>query len=474
MRNKYFILVLTFVCLLIGESSYSQDWGDFDDDYGWGDSDSDEDFSGPEWDGGVTIINDYHAPEPDYSDLYDPYNYGYQPPPEEDEQHEDPPVQTPSTPPTPPTATVDPEVCTLAVCTKPGYVVDSDKCECVPQPRIWYLDNDGDDYYSNSVYESERPSENYKESIKGYDCDDNDSSKSAGADCGFRIWYLDADGDGYHSDQTEELNCPGTGWVLTTQGVDCDENDPMKTTDCVTPVWYIDNDQDRYYADARQVNESPGDGWIKGETKGKDCDDTVYNKDNICYTPLKDPCLKKVLDAILNADASKNVFTKLFNDNFGTNLNCVITFIEYSNSKNTDVDAFAKQTGPDSFDIRLNMAALGYASDEYVAATIYHEILHNFLTMLYPDASEAEQHEEIERDWREAIADQLKLDFPTLSDQDAKGLAWGGLGDTAAYQKLLADDKKNNTGITGAIAASNKNFKNLNNTNTTTYGTNCN
>lgn len=128
---------------------------------------------------------------------------------------------------------------------------------------------------------------------------------------------------------------------------------------------------------------------------------------------------------------------------------------------------------PDSFDLRLNLAALGDASDEYVTATIYHEIIHNFLNMLYPDSTEAEQHEEMERDWREVMENQLKSDFPHLSNKDAYGLAWGGLGDTPAYQKLLADDKKNNTGITGDIAASNKNFKNLNNTNTTTYGTPC-
>ncbi|MEO7978278.1 hypothetical protein [Flavobacterium sp.] len=116
----------------------------------------------------------------------------------------------------------------------------------------------------------------------------------------------------------------------------------------------------------------------------------------------------------------------MFKDNFGTDLNCVINFIEYSNANKSDVDAFAAQSGSDSFDIRFNMAALDYSSDEYVTATIYHEIIHNFLSMLYPDATAAEQHEEMERDWREVMADQLKLDFPGLSAADAAGLAWGG------------------------------------------------
>lgn len=461
MKNKYFILVLTFLCILVSQTSFGQDYND-----SWG---ADGDIIGDDLDE-VVVVNDYQ--EPDYSeytnaDLYDPYNYGHEPTPIEDEDpHNDDPVVNPTNP-----ATPDPEVCTLAVCTKTGYVVDTNLCACVPVPQYWYLDNDGDDYDGGSLYQAEKPSGNYKASTKGGDCDDTNATKN-GSNCGLPNWYFDNDGDGYHGDIQDSATSPGTNWKLATMGEDCDDDDPTRTTDCVTPVWFLDNDQDSYYAEMKQVNESPGDGWIKGTPKGKDCDDAVYNKDNVCYTPLKDPCLKKSLDAILKASPSTNVFTKLFNDNFGTNLGCVINFIEYSNPKEADVDGKAHKIDDDNFELMLNLSALDYASDEYITATIYHEIIHNYLTVT-GILGEVSQHEEMQKNWQTVMAEQLKLDFPNLSDEDAKGLSWGGLGDTTGYQKLLADDKKNNTGVTGAIAASNKNFKNLNNTNTTTYGTNC-
>ena len=306
MKNKYFILVFTFFCLLVGQSSYSQDWDDFDDDFGWDDFSNDdsgwygdEDFTGPEWNGGVVVYNDYHAP--DYSeylnaDLYDPYNYGYQSPPEEDEQQEDPPVRTPTTPTTP--ATPDPEVCSLVVCTEPGATVDRNKCECVAPQKPWYLDDDGDDYYASYKFASEKPSGNYKDSGIGLDCDDNDASKNEGSECGYKMWYLDWDGDGYHSDQTEELNSPGVGWILTTKGVDCDEMDPDKNYYCGDKMWYTDNDNDGWYADLKGAPYNPGSGWIEYTAKppkGQDCDDTKSSANNIC-APLDDCAeIKKLL-----------------------------------------------------------------------------------------------------------------------------------------------------------------------------------
>lgn len=462
MRNKYFILVLTFLCIIVSQESFGQDYND----NSW---DADGDVVGDPLDE-VVIVNDYHDSSDDVdpnADLYDPYNYGNEPTPiEDDDPHNDAPVTNPTT-----SVTPEPTVCTLVGCSSAGYVVDTSLCACVPVPKTWYLDNDGDDYYSGTMFQAEKPSGNYKASTKGGDCDDTDATKN-GSNCGLPLWYFDNDGDGYHGDIQDSATSPGTNWKLATMGEDCDDDDPTRTTDCVTPVWFLDNDQDSYYAEMKQVNESPGDGWIKGTPKGKDCDDTIYSKDNVCYTPLKDPCLKKSLDAILNASPSTNVFTKLFNDNFGTNLGCIITFIEYSDATKSYIDAFAKQTGSDSFDLSLNLAALDYASDEYITATIYHEMIHNYLTTI-GIKDELQQHEEMQKNWQTVMAEQLKLDFPNLSDEDAKGLSWGGLGDTTGYQKLLADDKKNNTGVTGAIAASNKNFKNLNNTNTTTYGTPC-
>ena len=282
MRNKYFILVLTFLCILVSQTSFGQDYNDLTDN-SWG---ADGDIIGDDLDE-VVVVNDYH--EPDYSeyinaDLYDPYNHSNDPIPVNFEEPEGDPVVNPTNP-----ATPDPEVCTLSVCTKTGYEVNTALCACVPIPRYWYLDNDGDDYYASTMYQGEKPTGNYKETTKGDDCDDNDALKN-GANCGYLNWYLDWDGDGYHSDTDQSVLSPGTGWVLTTKGVDCDENDPTKTTYCGDKMWYTDNDNDGWYANLKGSEESPGTGYIDYAAKppkGQDCDDTKPSANNIC-APIDD------------------------------------------------------------------------------------------------------------------------------------------------------------------------------------------
>lgn len=213
MRNKYFILVLTFLCIIVSQESFGQDYND----NSW---DADGDVVGDPLDE-VVIVNDYHDSSDDVdpnADLYDPYNYGNEPTPiEDDDPHNDDPVVNPKNPVTP-----DPEVCTLAVCTTPGYTVDSKLCACVPPPKLWYLDNDGDDYYSAMLFEGQKPSGNYKDTTKGFDCNDNDSTKNT--DCGTPIWYFDWDGDGYYSDIQDSDTSPGTNWSLTTKGQDCNDD----------------------------------------------------------------------------------------------------------------------------------------------------------------------------------------------------------------------------------------------------------
>lgn len=324
MKNKYFILAFTLLCILVGQKSYSQDWQDSDDDWGWGGSDddqsgwyNDEDFSGPEWQGGVVINNDYHAPDySDYlnADLYDPYNYGYQPPQDDDDQQNDPPVTTPpTTPPTPPTPP-DPEVCSLVTCSIPGYTVDREICECVPPMKAWYLDDDGDGYFATGVSAREKPEGNYTESTLGYDCDDTNPFKNVGSDCGYKMWYLDWDGDGYHSDTNESADSPGIGWVLTTLGVDCDENDPTKNVYCGNKMWYTDNDNDGWYGTLKSSENSPGPEWIDyaaNPPKGQDCDDTKPSVNNICATI--DDCAE-IKKQLLN-QKFKDIISALSNSN---------------------------------------------------------------------------------------------------------------------------------------------------------------
>lgn len=49
-----------------------------------------------------------------------------------------------------------------------------------------------------------------------------------------KTWYLDYDGDGYHSETYDAVNRPGDKWKTTTSGVDCDDTRPQYTTVCCT------------------------------------------------------------------------------------------------------------------------------------------------------------------------------------------------------------------------------------------------
>jgi hypothetical protein len=47
-----------------------------------------------------------------------------------------------------------------------------------------------------------------------------------------QTWYLDYDGDGYHSETYEAVASPGDKWITGTRGVDCDDTRPQYTTAC--------------------------------------------------------------------------------------------------------------------------------------------------------------------------------------------------------------------------------------------------
>ncbi len=63
---------------------------------------------------------------------------------------------------------------------------------------------------------------------RGSDCDDTE------AECEKKKWYLDNDGDGYHSDTEESCDKPGDKWKQSTSGTDCDDTDAGKTENCDT------------------------------------------------------------------------------------------------------------------------------------------------------------------------------------------------------------------------------------------------
>jgi len=86
-------------------------------------------------------------------------------------------------------------------------------------PYNYYNDNDDPFYpYEDDQYP---PGDN----------NNNNDSTTSGSPAAIRIWYLDWDGDRYHS-KIVSGTYPGEGWILDTKGLDCDDNDPAITTQC--------------------------------------------------------------------------------------------------------------------------------------------------------------------------------------------------------------------------------------------------
>jgi hypothetical protein len=127
-----------------------------------------------------------------------------------------------------PTATVSnlpPGVQTITVTVKDAnnFSQTTTTTITVTAASTWYLDVDGDGYYVSTVQSCTNPGEGYRATgnVLG-DCDDNDLNVWQSVDL-----YIDFDSDGY--DAGIEKVCYGesipTGYSLTTNGTDCNDND---------------------------------------------------------------------------------------------------------------------------------------------------------------------------------------------------------------------------------------------------------
>ncbi|MBK8705730.1 MAG: putative metal-binding motif-containing protein [Saprospiraceae bacterium] len=131
----------------------------------------------------------------------------------------------------------------------------------------YYLDADGDNYYTGSpVMACTSPGMDYVTSvIGGGDCDDDNSAVNPGANeivngiddnCNGQTdetgitYYRDVDGDGYGDPNDSVLaGSPPPGYVL--DNTDCNDNDPLEKPG---QTWYADTDNDGYSNGITQVS----------------------------------------------------------------------------------------------------------------------------------------------------------------------------------------------------------------------------
>ena len=169
---------------------------------------------------------------------------------------------------------------------------------------------------------------------------------------------------------------------------------------------------------------------------------------------LTNTCLKGVLSYIRNSTPVLPSMVVSILQNFNVSTTKNIEFKEFQTTP--DVDGDEIPLNPDNSEIRLNTNALANASEEYIAATIFHEILHSYLT-LYEDFDRNLHHDEMANKYVYPMADAIKAMYPSISTQDAIDLAWGGLHATNAWNEL-------SSGAKDRINETIEKYKNLNET----------
>ena len=176
---------------------------------------------------------------------------------------------------------------------------------------------------------------------------------------------------------------------------------------------------------------------------------------------LQNPCLVSVLQSLNNADL-KNAISKLLINTFGQSDKFNVTFIE------DELSYASTSGGPDNYgNININVylpTSLSNSSKEYIAETMFHEILHAYLD--YKEIigketpSELDQHIEMAQGYVDNEVIALREIFPSLSIPDATALVLGGFGQLQEEKPDYFDNllSKYNTDE-NAVASTNGSYK---------------
>lgn len=166
--------------------------------------------------------------------------------------------------------------------------------------------------------------------------------------------------------------------------------------------------------------------------------DEVYTIESIVDTSITDPCLKYVIDSILGVPGHKSQLNQLYTQ-FQTQPDAykflykqdttLQTLSGSPASGHTDVDTLTG--GVLQITLTLNPKYLKDASREFVAAVIYHEIIHAYLKVKFPDLTFTDHHNIILQSYGRFTSNALNEVFPTsFSDQyEPRSLALQGIDD---------------------------------------------
>lgn len=155
---------------------------------------------------------------------------------------------------------------------------------------------------------------------------------------------------------------------------------------------------------------------------------------------LLNPCLTNTYTAA--TIKIQNGVTTILNSTFGVD-DALNLAIQESTSMSNSVDgdhSGSRSGGIFNGTVTLNANILPNASKEYIVATLYHEILHCYLTANLLAKSELAQHEYMVQSYINTMKLSLMTLFSNLDPDTAEALCWGGLQDTAAWNTILTTD----------------------------------
>lgn len=173
---------------------------------------------------------------------------------------------------------------------------------------------------------------------------------------------------------------------------------------------------------------------------------TTYSKDGTrilsecgnydIHNDIDDPCLRRVTEAVISGDIQYDIQQSL-RSIFGTTDKVNLYYRDVSDLPSNVAGEASYQTKdiPNEVNIKivLNQNTLPDASQEYIVSTIVHESLHAYFRYKNTDAEL--DHENMASNYISWFMEIMSRTFPNIPQSDNYALAWGGLGETAAWDR---------------------------------------
>lgn len=158
---------------------------------------------------------------------------------------------------------------------------------------------------------------------------------------------------------------------------------------------------------------------------------------SIITNRIKDPCLKAIVDNLLNKNFQDKMSEVISNLATSTKLNITFDDAEYTSdgaAANTHDVAYDKDSHYLLIFVTLSHDKLLGTSKEYATTAIIHEIVHGFFSSTAGGISIDKPHEMMADSFVSPMASYLTQLYPDLSIQNATALVWSGISDIKSYK----------------------------------------